>query len=93
MATRVSGRLEINLKFLSANKQYQARLCARPKMRGMRCALIHVGHPPGSAHAPQTPEAYDSAARAAISFAPEELQELADMGPNSWDLQRLKRTR
>ncbi len=78
-----SGHLKIDVKFNDRSDKYQVRLC--PTVKGERCEKISVGLPgsgPRSAHGKRLPvddpRAMKSAARAAISFAGDDIQEYAD---------------
>lgn len=90
---RYSGDLKIELSFNDRTDEYRARIC--PVRGGGACETVHVGAPKYLKHAVDSPQAYDSAAHAAISFARDELQERAD--PNrqgsGWDIRRPRRAR
>lgn len=68
MATRYSGDVVVRIHWNDRTSQYDATVSAP----GERPVRIHVGHSPASRLGVDSPEAYDSAAHAAISFADDE---------------------
>lgn len=92
MAKFISGQLEINISYLNKSEQYRARVCPRSKGESS-CETVHVGVPPASRLSVDSREAYADAARAAISFASNDLREQADHDGTRWDLQAASRKR
>lgn len=83
---RFSGRLKIELSYNDRTDKYSARIC--PMVRGEPCEkLTGIGLPRTGAMGPNrqrvavdSPRAFDYAARNAIAFASERIQEFADYG-------------
>lgn len=75
--SRYSGGLTIRLKYVDAANRYEAVVSA--KGSGERPFKTSIGVPPASTLAVDSPEAFDHAAHAAISFAPSALSEYAAM--------------
>lgn len=90
-ARRFSGRLKIELNYNNRTDQYKARLC--PVVKGERCETVLVGRPRSMSTGVDAPSAYDSAARAAISFASSDIQDFAqgDRRGNGWHISRGRR--
>lgn len=90
---RFSGNLKMELSFNDRSNQYKVRVC--PKVRGEKCATVFVRPPRALERAVDSPRAYDQAARAAISFAPHDLQDYAEMTGGkigTWRISRGRRT-
>lgn len=89
---RFSGNLKIELSFNDKSGKYKARLC--PTVKGEACETVIVGPPRHLTHAVDSAAAYDSAARAAISFARADVAQYAQMGGgkfSSWHISRGRR--
>ncbi len=65
MATRVCGRVKVNVTWVDRDNQYRCALSVGGKRRGTQ----YVGAPASMRQAVDSAAAYDSAARAAVSFA------------------------
>jgi hypothetical protein len=91
-ARRFSGRLKIELSYNDRTDQYKARLCPI-KALSARCETVYVGKPRSMSTGVDAPSAYDSAARAAISFARPDIQEYADSDRRgtTWAISRGRR--
>lgn len=92
---RFSGRLKITLSFNDRTNQYKARLCPvvnKPRW-GVGCETVFVGPPAHLVRAVDAPRAWDDAARAAISFARDDVQEYAqgDGRGRTWHISRGRR--
>lgn len=83
----VSGRLKLDVKFNDRTDQYRVKICPifPHERKATPCETVHVGQPgagPRSAHgkrlAVDDPRAMKDAARAAISFARDDLSNQAD---------------
>ena len=68
MATRKSGRVRVVCKFEDRGSRYRC-VVKTPEEK----ATVYVGEPRSLTVAVDSPKAYDSAARAALSFAAEEI--------------------
>lgn len=76
MATRYCGSARVSLKFVDATNQYRAVVSNRGERK-----TVYVGVPPASRLAVDSPEAFDQAAHAALSFAADE-----GLDPNGCEL-------
>ena|SRR5215469_11212170 len=79
----VSGQLKLDVKFNDRTDEYKVRIC--PTVRGETCETIAIGQPRAGAHSAHgrrlsvdDPRAMAQAARAAISFAREDISNYAD---------------
>lgn len=103
MATRYSGDLTITLTYrdphaelfdMYPNGDYRATISWPSRARGGKHRrTIYVGAPKYLRQAVDSPEAYDSAAHAAISFAAEEESEIGEraaIGTDGWLISRNK---
>lgn len=68
MTTRYSGNVKVNIVWLDSKDQYKADV----SVGGKRGKTIYVGAPRVMIHGVDHPSSFDSAARAAISFAADE---------------------
>lgn len=77
MATRYSGSLTVRISWVDRHDLYDASV----SWKGGGPIKVMVGHPPASRLSVDSPEAYDSAAKAAIAFADDEYREfgISDM--------------
>jgi len=80
----VSGRLKIEVAYNDRTSNYQVRLC--PMVPRESCESVKVGTPKHITRAVDSPASLRSAARAAISFASDRIQEYAttDRGGSGW---------
>lgn len=92
---RFSGGLKVELSFNDRADVYQARVCAvdPPKWQGrsqIACQKVKVGLPGGRypKGGVDSAKAFDDAARAAISFSRNELQEIAQHTGSTWRISR-----
>ena len=97
---RFSGRLKVELSFNDRSDVYQARVCPvdPPKWKGrsqVACQKVTVGLPGGRypKGGVDSAKAFDDAARAAISFSRDDLQEFADHTGSTWRISRGGRRR
>lgn len=88
-ARRFSGRLKIELNFNDRTNQYKARLC--PVVKGERCETVYVGPPRHLTRAVDSPRAYDDAARAAIAFSSDTIQNQAAYSGSGYAISRGRR--
>jgi hypothetical protein len=93
---RFSGRLKIELNFNDRTNQYKARLCpvvGHSKWDPPACETVYVGPPRVLDRAVDSARAFDNAARAAISFARDDIQEYAqhDRNLTTWHISRGRR--
>ncbi len=79
----VSGQLKLDVSFNDRTDQYRVKIC--PTVPGERCEVVFVRNPgagPRSAHGRRIgvddPRAMQDAARAAISFARNDISEYAE---------------
>lgn len=79
MAVRYSGSLRITLVYVDAESQYRATLAWTEGPGRSRRKTVRVGPPRVLSRAVDSPQAYDEAAAAAISFANEEDPEIHDL--------------
>lgn len=88
---RFSGQLKIELNYNDRTDQYKARIC--PVVRGERCETVLVGRPASMRTGVDSASAFDSAARAAISFARSDIQDFAqtDRKGRGWSISRGRR--
>ena len=94
MATRYSGDLTITLTYRDRESDYRATISwpSRPR-NGSHRHTVYVGEPKYLTHAVDSPEMYDSAAHAAISFGSEEEPEIGERaayGTDGWLISRNK---
>ena len=89
MATRYSGSVKVTLLWKDRETQYRCVV----KVPGERAKVIWVGAPAHLTVGVDSPKAYDSTARAALSFADDEGLEVsnhADHDGSSWAISRKK---
>lgn len=90
MVKRYSGQVTVDVEFVDAKNQYRARVTAPDGTE-----TVWVGVPPALRVAVDSPEAYDGAASAAMSFAEDDYPDLgvadaADYGDSGWAISRKK---
>lgn len=92
-ATRFSGDIEISVVYNERERQYACRLA----VPGESSVFQVVGEPAILEVAVDAPEAFDSAAHAALSFADDErrwgIEEHAAFGESGWHIGRTKEER
>jgi hypothetical protein len=83
----ISGQLKLDVSWNDRTDQYRVKIC--PTVRGERCEVVHVRNPPvgpTNAHGKRIgvddPRAMKDAARAAISFARNDISEYAEYDRN-----------
>ena len=89
MATRYSGSVKVTLLWKDRENQYRCVV----KVPGERAKVIWVGAPAHLTVGVDSPKAYDSTARAALSFADDEGLEVsnhADHTGSDWAISRKK---
>jgi hypothetical protein len=93
---RFSGDLKMELSFNDRSSKYRVRIC--PMVKGEPCETVYVKPPAagargsrGVAMAVDSPRAYDHAARAAISFSRNSIQEHAAGDARGWTITKPRR--
>lgn len=91
MAVRYSGDVKITLKYRERENDYRATLTWPSGRGGYHRHTVHVGVPAHITKAVDSPDAYDEAAHAALSFANDEwslIGELSAMAEDGWLVSR-----
>lgn len=87
MAIRYCGELTIRVSYLDSSSEYRCTV----SRAGKHLATLYVGEPKILCRAVDHPEAYDSAAHAALSFCEDSaVEDGASWTYDRWDIRRRK---